>query len=677
MNPRAELERAVALYKAGKKAEAEPVLQGLLAFGPHPLVCYLLGGIRSEQGNHAEALELLDLAVKAKPGNAGVLLLRGNALQALGRLNEAVASFDAALAVEPRNADAMNNRGNALNLLGRDGEALASLDAAVAIAPDNPLFLYNRANILQKLNQQESAIADFDRVLALAPDHGAALGNRGSALVALGRADEALRDFDAALALAPQSPAALINRAAALMHLQRHGEALAGYDEALALDPDAPRILGQIAIAAMHECDWPRMAALAAPYRQAVRENAPGLDPLTLINYGGDGALMLQSARTAMAEKLPPASPARLWTGQRYAHEKLRVAYISSDLHDHPVGYLMAPLLARHDRSRFEIIVISTGQTDGGTVRRRIMAACDRFYDMGQTADREVAETLQALETDIAVDLHGHTYGGRPGIFALRPAPVQATWLGFPGTTGADFIDYILADTVVAPAGDQPLYSEKILHLPHCVFPFDSEREIGVTPTRTEEGLPEKGFVFCCFNRSWKITVAMFDVWMRLLQAVPGSVLWLGDHAPHIQRKLRGEAQAHGVDAARLVFTQKRPIGVHLARHRLADLFLDTLPYNAHATAADALLTGLPVLTQYGGLFAGRVGASMAISAGTPELVMRTAEEYEAMALALARDPARLGALREKLLRRDGPLFDSTGFVRSLEAAYLRMSGAQ
>ena len=340
----------------------------------------------------------------------------------------------------------------------------------------------------------------------------------------------------------------------------------------------------------------------------------------------------------------------------------------------------MAPLLERHDRRRFEIIVISTGQADGGAVRARIAAAADQFHDMGQCSDREVAEKLRSLEADIVVDLHGHTYGGRPGVFALRPAPVQATWLGFPGTTGADFIDHILADAVVAPMADQPFYAEQLVHLQSCVFPFDVERAIAPTPSRADEGLPDNAFVFCCFNRNWKITAAVFDIWMRLLHQLPGSVLWLGDYQAHIQQRLRDEASARGVHPARLIFAQKRAIADHLARHRLADLFLDTLPYNAHATAADALLAGLPVLTQRGGTFAGRVGASMAIHAGVPELVTESAKDYETLALVLARDPARLAALREKLARREGQLFDSLGFVRGLEAAYLGMlrnSGAR
>ena len=340
---------------------------------------------------------------------------------------------------KPGNGEALNNRGNALNALGRDQEAMASLDAAVAAEPGNPLFWYNRGNLLLKLKHLEPAIADFDKVLALQPGHATALGNRGGALVSLGRADLALADFDAVLAREPRNFQAMMNRASALMHLQRHAEALAAYDQVLALSPREPRVLGQVAIAAMHECDWPRMAALTPAYHQAVREKAEGLDPLTFISYGGEGAALLQSARTALTEKLVPTEPLPLWTGQRYNHQRLRIAYVSADLHGHPVGYLMAPLLERHDRTRFEITVISTGQADGGTVRARIQTAADQFHDMGQSSDRDVAEKLRELEIDIAVDLHGHTYGGRFGAFAMRPAPVQVTWLGFPGSAGEVF----------------------------------------------------------------------------------------------------------------------------------------------------------------------------------------------------------------------------------------------
>jgi predicted O-linked N-acetylglucosamine transferase (SPINDLY family) len=335
----------------------------------------------------------------------------------------------------------------------------------------------------------------------------------------------------------------------------------------------------------------------------------------------------------------------------------------------------LVELLEQHDRSRFELIAISSLPGDDSAVRARIIAACDQFHDTAPMSDRAVAEKMRALEVDIAVDLSGHTHGTRVGAFEWRPAPVQATWLGYPGTSGAREMDFILGDAVVTPPAHQPFYDETIAPLSGSFFPMDSSRVLGRAPTRQEAGLPPDGFVFCCFNRNWKITPAVFDIWLRLLKAVPGSVLWLRAYRPGADAALKQHAQDQGVDSGRLIFAERAPQDVHLARQALADLFLDTLPYGAHATAAAALWTGLPVLTRIGQTFAGRVGASLLSAAGLPELITYSAEDYEATALALARDPARLKALRAKLAaaRATAPLFDITGFARRLEAAYEAM----
>jgi predicted O-linked N-acetylglucosamine transferase (SPINDLY family) len=367
-----------------------------------------------------------------------------------------------------------------------------------------------------------------------------------------------------------------------------------------------------------------------------------------------------------------PEIPVPFLRAPRRTSGKIRIVYVSSDFQEHPVGFQVVQILERHDRARFEIIAVSTGKDEGSEIRARIMRACDRSHDAQGRTGRQIAEILRDMEPDIAIDMTGHTFGNSLFAFAQRPAPIQAAWLGYPGTTGAPFIDYIIADPVVLPRAQQPFYSETILHLPDSFFPMDMARPIGSAPSRAEAGLPENSFVFCCFNQSWKITPPVFDIWMRLLKAVPDSVLWLKNGQ---NETLRREAAARGVPPQRLVFAGQAPQAVHLARHRLADLFLDTLPYNAHATAADALLAGLPVLTQLGKAFPGRVAASLVTAAGLPELVVRDARDYETLALELARDPARLAAIREKLAanRATAPLFDSARFARNLEAAYVRM----
>jgi predicted O-linked N-acetylglucosamine transferase (SPINDLY family) len=365
-----------------------------------------------------------------------------------------------------------------------------------------------------------------------------------------------------------------------------------------------------------------------------------------------------------------------MWTGSIWTNAKIRLAYLSADFHEHATAYLMAELFDRHDRSRFEIIGISSGADDGSAMRRRLVAAFDQFYDVRETRDEDVARLIHERQIDIAINLNAFTQDARPEILSYRPAPIQIVYLGIPGTLGAPFIDYIIADPIVAPFEHQPFYTEKIVHLPDCYQVNDSKRIIAErTPLRHEAGLPKIGFVFCCFNSNWKIVPRTFDVWMRLLHKVPGSVLWLLHDNEGAERNLRREARARGVDPTRLVFATRVPLPDHLVRHRLADLFLDTLPVNAHTTAGDALWSGLPLVTQLGEGFAGRVAASLLKAVGLPELVTHNVEDYEALALRLAQDHALLGSYRDRLLRNrlTYPLFNTEGFRLHIEAAYLRM----
>jgi predicted O-linked N-acetylglucosamine transferase (SPINDLY family) len=360
----------------------------------------------------------------------------------------------------------------------------------------------------------------------------------------------------------------------------------------------------------------------------------------------------------------------------KWTHDKIRVAYLSADYHSHATAYLIAELIELHDRARFETIGVSFGLDDGSAIRKRLAGAFDRFLDVRAKSDREIAALLATLKVDIAVDLKGYTQDSRPDILSFRPAPIQAQWLGYPGTLGADFIDYVIADETVAPFEHAPFYSEKIIQLPGCYQVNDRKRAITArTPSRQEAGLPETGFVFCCFNNSFKILPPVFDVWMRLLQEVPGSVLWLLQDNAGAETNLRSAAAARGVNPARLIFAGRAKLEDHLARHRLADLFLDTLPYNAHTTASDALWTGLPVVTCQGNAFAGRVAASLLKAVGLPELVTQNLADYEALALRLAGDPAMLQGIRATLEanRLDHPLFDTDRFRRGIEAAYQRM----
>jgi predicted O-linked N-acetylglucosamine transferase (SPINDLY family) len=704
------LDRAASAYKAGKLVEAEQICQQIIS-AKHDFfdALTLLAVVQSVQGKHDLALASYDLALILQPHYAETYSNRGNALKELKRLDEAVASYDRALAVRadyaealfnrgatlqelkrldealasydralsvrPDYAEALFNRGVILHELKRLEEALASYDSALAVRPDYAKTLFNRGVTLQELRRLDEALASYDRALAVRPDYAEALNNRGVTLHELKRLDEALASYDRALIVQSDYVEALCNRGLTLQELTRFDEALASYDRALAAQASHAHAFNGAAACVIRLCDWDRRALIASEVNAHVSDKKSIVPPFLLLGYSGDPVLQLQCARNRIENQIP-LLPQPFWTGERWWHDKLRVAYISADFHSHATAHLMAELFERHDRSRFEIIGVSFGVDDRSEMRKRLVAAFDQFHDVREKSDEEVAKLLHHLPVDIAIDLKGYTQDSRPAILAYRPAPVQASYLGFPGTMGAEFIDYIIADKTVAPFEHQPFYTEKIVHLPDCYQVNDTKRNIAErTPTRQEAGLPEKGFVFCCFNNNWKIKPDVFSVWMRLLHAVEDSVLWLLRDNESAERNLRKEAQARGIDPARLVFASRLPLEDHLARHRLADLFLDTLPCNAHTTASDALWAGLPVVTRLGEAFAGRVAASLLNAIGLPELVTHSIEDYEALALRLAKDPSLLEGYRNRLAtnRLTHPLFDTDRSRRHIEAGYLQM----
>ncbi len=596
------------------------------------------------------------------------LFEQGVAAHSAGRHEQAEKAYRQVLRADGKNFPALHMLGYLKAQQELYDEAIALLNKAVKQKPDDPTARAHHAHALMAARRFDEALAAYDRILATQPGNFEALYNRGVILSQQRRFEEALAALDRALALKPDTAAVHYNRGAVLVALERYREAMESYDRALELDPDYSPARSNRTMVALSLCDWDRVAREPA---ETVAKVAP---PLTFLGYSDDKALQRACAagviRTQVPEALPP-----MWRGETYRHDRIRLAYVSADFREHAVAFQLAPLIERHDRGRFQVIGISIGLTDDSAIKARLAAGFDRFHDFAALNSDEIARRLREMEIDIAIDLGGHTALARPRIFAHRPAPVQVTWLGYAGTTAADFIDYMITDVVVAPFTHQPFFSEQLVHLPGTFFP--AERPVlGRAPSRAEAGLPEDGFVFCAFSNPWKITRPVFAVWMRLLNQVPGSVLWLKQTAPDARANLERAAAAAGVDPARLVYADNAPLDVHLARHALADLFLDTLPYNAHATAADALGAGLPLLTCKGEAFAARVAASLVDAAGLPELVTESLDDYERLALELAQDPARLKALRDRLARNlaTAPLFDSDRFRRNIEAAYLIMA---
>ena len=592
-----------------------------------------------------------------------------------GRAAEALRMLEPLLTEAPGQADIRTNRGLALEFLGRVDEALADFDHALVLKADNALTLLYRGNLLLEAGRYEDALASYDRLLAVAPGYDEAWFRRGGTLWLMERYDDALASYRQALALSPSRFGAAFNCGTTLLKLERYDEALDAFGKAARLAPGHRYLLGAMAGAISGACDLARWDDMRGQVIEAVKNRTSVIAPLTFLPYCDDGALR-RAASEVFATNHVLHDNAPLWTGESYLHDRMRIAYISSDFLQHATAELMAGLIEAHDRRKFEVTAISFSADDGSPMRARIVEAFDHFVDVRRMGDADVARLLREREIDIAVDLKGHTEGSRSGILAHRPCPVQVNYLGYPGTIGAPWLDYIIGDAVVLPFSDQDFYSETIIHLPHCYQPNDARRAIAETvPSRADAGLPENGFVFCCFNAAWKITPAVFDVWMGLLRAVPDSVLWLLQDNVSMPAHLRAAAAARGVDAGRLIFAPRAEPARHLARHRLADLFLDTLPYGAHTTASDALWTGLPLLTCLGVQFDGRVAASLLRTVGLPELVTASLTDYEALALALSQDPKRLEDLRARLAanRLSSPLFDVQRFARVIEAAYLRM----
>jgi len=664
----------------------EAVEAAIAAFPGSATARFQRGWLLQKSGRTEEALAAHDMGLElwAAAGSPPMRELtaihtsRALCLYERGRAEEALAAFRAVLTIDPNNLDSLNNCIVILIELGRAEEAMADADRAVAAHPGAWTAHRQRGHLLSALNRRAAAAACYDRVLADQPDDIPSRVNRGICLRKLHKTKAALADFDRALALVPNHREALSNRASLLRDLGRNIESAATYERLREYHPGHLRAEGNLLNARLMSCDWRDLEKLRPSIIAAVQHGIAADTPFAFLAWSTSPADQLACAETWIREKHQPASPA-VWTGERYRHDRIRLAYLSSDFQNHPMAHLMGKLFETHDRDRFELTAISFGRNTGDPMRKRLEGAFDRFIDMESCSDRETAEQVRALEIDIAVDRKGFTRGARTQVFAMRPAPVQVNYLAYPGTMGAPFMDYLIADPVIIPADEERFYSEKVVRLPDTYQATDDERKIGETPSRAECGLPETGFVFCSFNNNYKVLPQTFDIWMRLLTRIEGSVLWMYVKSREAITNLQREAVARGVYPGRLVFATHLEMAGHLARHRQADLFLDTFPYTSHTTASDALWAGLPVVTCAGETFTSRVAASLLSAVGLPELITRDFEAYEALALKLALEPERLAAIKGKLAaqRTAWPLFDSDRFRQHLESAFVTMHERQ
>jgi predicted O-linked N-acetylglucosamine transferase (SPINDLY family) len=635
---------------------------------------YLLGVAAILAKDPAAAASLLARAARACPTSAEAHYGLGIALMQRKQFVEALCSYDQALACWPDYAVAHYNRALVLKSLNRLEDALASLDAAVQLRPAFAQAHNEHGIALYALSRSRAAFESYGRAIQSKPDFADAYNNRGLALALLKQFFEALADFDKAIAIDPTKAGYYSNRGSTLVLLKRYEEAITDYTRALSLDSDTSFVEGALLDTKLLICDWRSVTQDIVALAAKIERGEPATPSFPVLAFTDSLSLQHKAAKIWVREKHP--ENAELGPiPKRPRAAKICIGYFSADFHNHATMALMAEMFERHDKKEFELIAFSFGPDIKDDMRARAVSAFDRFEDVCDKSDKEVAALARALGIDIAVDLKGFTGDSRPGIFAFRAAPVQAQYIGYPGTMGADYIDYIIADHTLIPAKDRFHYSEKVAYLPDSYQANDTRRIPRAKPfTRAELGLPA-GFVFCCFNNSYKIAQHIFGRWMNILAQTPGSILWLFDSNPSATANLRKEAAARGIYAGRLIFAPSMPRPDHLARVSVADLCLDTQPYGAHTTASDALWSGVPVLTCAGRAFADRVAASLLNAVEMPELIAGSLDEYEAAAIDLALHPQKLDALKQKLAckRITAPLFDTSRFTRNIEHAYEQM----
>ena len=657
-------------------AEALESLQKAIDLKPQiPEAWSNMGIALNHLQQYEESVHAYNEAIKLHPDYFEAWLNKIVPLNKLKRYSEALEASERALILKRDDAEAWVNKGNTLHQLKRYEEALAHYDHSLSLKPDYAEAWLNKGVTLNELKRYEEALAHYDHSLSLKPDYAEAWSNKGVTLNELKRYEDALVHYDKAIALKAEYAEVWSNKGITLNELKRYEEAILHYEKAIQLNSDIDWTHGDLLHIKMKICNWSHFEESQQKLANAIRANRMIVDPFTILTLQDDPFLNQICCEIYIKDKFP-INPSLGAITKAPRGEKIRIGYFSADFKKHPIAFLTAELFELHDRSQFEIVAFSCNTEVPSPIRSRLKQSFDQFIDVSGMSDKEIAELARKQGIDIAVDLGGFTADNRTGIFAYRAAPIQVNYLGYPGTMAAEYMDYLIADKVLIPEQSQGAYSEKIVYLPHSYQVNDRQRVISDKVfTRAELGLPEQGFVFCSFNNNYKILPAMFESWMRILKAVEGSVLWLYEDNPMAAEHLKKEALRQGIDSARIIFATKMPLAEHLARHRLGDVFLDTLPYNAHTTASDALWAGLPVLTLMGQSFAGRVAASLLTAIGLPELITASLEEYEALAIELAKNPEKLNSIKTELAnnRLTTPLFDTPQFTQDLERAYVQM----
>ncbi|NOU40875.1 MAG: tetratricopeptide repeat protein [Methylotenera sp.] len=686
---------ALNFYRNGQLTQAELGFQQTISIQANHADAYHMLGIICYQTNRAaDAVRYIQQALAISPRNVDYLNNCGLALRANNELEAAIKSFQQAVLLQPKDLDVQLNLGNTLLAVDRFEEAAGYYRRVLRAMPKKEDVREALCHCLTSLGNQAHAMGNFtqaatsfEEALQFNPQDAALLYNLGNAQRELGRPTEAAKQYQKAIQINPNDADTYNNLGNVQRELGQLDLAIESYQKALQLNPQLHHAKVHLVHQKQHICDWQGLdhdiaeichwvttqpSAQISPFAFLAMPNTTAEQQKICANnwvknrYGG----LIQHRQQLRF------TPHEVTHHKQTSQKKLKLGYLSADFRLHPLAFLISELIELHDRSQFEIVGFSYGVNDKSSARARLEQAFDQFHDIRQLSEIEAAKKIYASDIDILIDLTGFTQTSRSGIAALRPAPINVSWLGFPGTMGAfddePLFDYLLTDNFISPPASASHYAEQLAVLPHSYQPNDRKRPVGKTPTRKDCNLPEGAFVFCCFNQSFKITPDVFSIWMRVLNAVPNSVLWLLDCNMLAKQNLMREAVALGIAAERLIFAPRVAIAEHLARHAHADLFLDTLPYNAHTTCSDALWMGVPVLTCAGETFAARVAGSLISAAGLTELMTCTLQDYEQKALQLANNPAMITAMKQKLLaeKMTSALFDTHHFAQSLEAIY-------
>jgi len=596
----------------------------------------------------------------------------GACYQSLKQFNISTKMFETAISIKPDYAEAHFNLGVILKVSGKPNLAIESYKRAISFLPAYLSAHNNLGNVLKQTGKLEEALISYQNAIDIKPDYAASHNNLGVVLRDLGRMDEAVKSYERAILINPEYYDAHNNLAVVLRKLKNLPEALLNYQRANILRPDKDFILGQILKLKKDLCIWDDLTDSLNDLIKKINNGQKVVSAFAMLGLIDNPKLQRKASEIYANQKFPKND--LLPKIKHYSgHSKIRIGYFSADFHSHATMHLMAELFECHDKNSFELIAFSFGPDKSDNWRQRVLLSFDHFIDVRLKSDKEISLLSREMEIDIAVDLKGYTKDCRPGIFAMSAAPIQVNYLGYPGTMALDYMDYLIADKVIIPEKSQKYYSEKIIYMPNSYQVNISNRNFSDDLlVRKNIGLPDKGFVFCSFNNAYKISPSTFEVWMRILKAVDHSVLWLLVSNENTVKNLKKEMEKYGINKNRLVFAKYVPIEEHLNRIKYADLFIDNLPYNAHTTSSDALRMGLPVLTCIGESFASRVAASLLNAVNLPELVTTSQEEYEALAIHLAKNPEQLKLIKDKLLKNlsSAPLYDTPLFTKHLESAY-------